>query len=74
MLRSEELTSQAPRSLYASRYRRRSIKYAKKVKEYVDRWVGAGNNGSTEWYVEEKEEYATRITFYSPLHEMLARS
>ena len=72
MLRLEELTSRAPRSLYASRYRRRLIKYAKKVKEYVDGRAGAGNNGSMGWYVEEKEEYATKIIFYSPLRETLA--
>jgi hypothetical protein len=40
----------------------------------MDGRAGAGNNGSMGWYVKEKKEYATRITFYSPLHKTLARS
>ena len=35
---------------------------------------GRQQKRSIGWYVEEKEEYATRIIFYSPLHETLARS
>ena len=33
-----------------------------------------GSKGSMGWYVEEKEEYVTRITFYSPLCETLVQS
>jgi hypothetical protein len=50
-------------------------KYAKYVKKYIDKRAGAGtagSNGSMRWYVEEKE-YATKIIFYSALHETLVK-
>jgi hypothetical protein len=35
---------------------------------------GGQQKRSMGWYVEEKEEYATKFIFYSPLRETLARS
>jgi hypothetical protein len=42
----------------------------------MDRQAGvgtAGSNGSMGWYIEEKEEHATKITFYSALRETLVK-